>query len=111
MTCKIDHTAPDALPKFLCRVCNPDKSAPVKLTAPTEPVLNVDPEAVKANMRKRRRRLRAEVRELSDELEKFKLARVGKEMLKKADRRLMLAERELGKIEKTLDGEDEQCAA
>ena len=112
MTCKIDHTASDALPKFLCHVCNPDKSAPVKPTAPTEPVLNVDPEAVKTNMRKRRRRLRAEVRELSDELEKFKLARVGTAMIEKAERRWRLAYQELATLnDKLEDEEDSTCAA
>jgi hypothetical protein len=97
VTCKLDHSDPGTLPKTLCRVCNPSKSAP-RPTAPTEPVLNVDPEAVKHNLRKRRRRLRAEVRELSDELEKFKTARVGKDMIEKAERRWRLAYQELASL-------------
>jgi hypothetical protein len=110
--CKLNHDDPDTLPKFLCRVCNPDKSAPVKPTAPTEPVLNVDPEAVKTNMRKRRRRLRAEVKELADELEKFKLARVGKDMIEGAERRWRLAYQELATLTDKLDDADDlTCAA
>ena len=102
MTCKIDHNAPNAMPKFLCRMCNSDRPHAASST-PTEPVLNVNLEAVKHNIRKRRRRLRAEVRELADELEKFKLARVGKDMIEKAERSWQLAYQELAVLTDKLD--------
>ena len=106
MTCKFDHNDPDVIPKILCRACNPPKDRP-KPTAPTEPVLNVDPEAVKTNMCKRRRRLRAEVRDLSAELDKFKLARVGKDMIEGAERRWRLAYQELATLTDKLDDQED----
>lgn len=98
MTCKLDHSDPENIPLALCRVCNPRSGAPVKPTVAAEPVLNVDPATVAHNRKKRARRLRAEVRELSDELEKFKLARVGKDMIEKAERRWRLAYQELAML-------------
>jgi hypothetical protein len=109
--CKLDHSDPDVIPAVLCRVCNPPlKPIEDRLTKPTEPVLNVNPEAVKTNMRKRRRRLRAEVRELSDELEKFKLARVGKDMIDQAERRWRLAYQELAALNDKLDDQEDVAA-
>ena len=109
MTCKLDHSDPDVLPKFLCHACNPSMRSPAVTTVPTEPVLTTDPEAIKHYDRKRRRRLRAQVRELADELEKFKLARVGKDMIAKAERRWQIAYQELAAITDKLD--DEEVAA
>ena len=106
MTCKLDHNDPNMIPRIFCRACNP-KDGPIKLAAPTEPVLNVDPEAIKTNMRKRRRRLRAEVRELTAELDKFKLARVGKDMIEGAERRWRLAYQELAVLTDKLDDQAE----
>lgn len=110
--CKINHDDPDAFPKFLCRACNPDKFKPLGIGNHdrSEPVLNVDPELVARNIRKRRRRLRAEVRELSAELEKFKLARVGAGMIEQAERRWRLAYQELAAITDKLDDEEDVAA-
>jgi hypothetical protein len=111
MTCKIDHNDPDAMPKFLCRVCNPPKRGPVKPTVPTEPVMTADPEVIKHSLRRQRRRLRAEVKKLADELEKFKIARCGKEMIDKAERKWRLAYQELAVVTDKLNDKEEDVAA
>lgn len=111
MTCKLDHSDPDVIPAVLCRACNPPlKPLEDRLAKPAEPVLNVDPELVTRNVRKRRRRLRAEVRELAEDLEKLKLARVGKDMIAKAERKWQLAYQELAAITDKLDDTEEIAA-
>src|SRR5674476_987203 len=99
MPCKIDHTDPDGLPAFLCRVCNP---RPVTAARPTECAAitaTLKPEDALRYSRRRRRRLRAEVRALADELEKFKIARVGKAMVEAAESKWRNAYAELALME------------
>lgn len=85
MQCKTDHTDPENIPRALCRVCNPRSGAKPPSTEAAPIVATLKPEDALRYARKRKRRLLAEVRVLSDELEKFKLARVGKDMIEAAE--------------------------
>ena len=60
MNCRIDHTAEDALPIFLCRTCTP------RATMPVIEEVETPSESIKAIPKTRLRRLRAEERRLSD---------------------------------------------
>jgi hypothetical protein len=99
MACKIDHTDPDGLPAFLCRVCNPLPPLAVRSTERTTIEATLKPEDALRYARKRKRRLRAEVKALSDELEKFKIARVGKDMIEAAESKWRNAYAELALME------------
>ena len=98
MACKIDHTDPDGLPAFLCRACNP---LPLMAARPERVTIEatLKPEDALRYARKRKRRLRAEVKALSDELEKFKIARVGKDMIEAAESKWRNAYAELALTE------------
>ena len=97
MKCKLDHTDPDDLPAFLCRVCNPATAA--RSVERVAIAATLKPEDALRYARKRRRRLRAEVRALADELEKFKIARVGKDMIEAAESKWRNAYAELALTE------------
>lgn len=99
MECKIDHTDPDGLPAFLCRVCNPGPATAARSVERVAIEATLKPEDALRYARKRRRRLRAEVRALSDELEKFKLAHVGKAMIEDAESKWRNAYAELALTE------------
>ena len=98
MACKIDHTDPDSLPAFLCRVCNPSTTVARSVERATIEA-TLKPEDALRYARKRKRRLRAEVKALSDELEKFKIAHVGKDMIEAAESKWRSAYAELALTE------------
>ena len=99
MPCKIDHTDPGSIPKFLCLVCNPRSAAKPRTPECAPIVATLKPEDALRYARKRKRRLRAEVRALADELEKFKIARVGKDMIEAAESKWRNAYAELALME------------
>ena len=69
MICKIDHTDPDALPKFLCVACNPRGMASL---VPREIVMPEVTEEQKVRYaRKQMRRIRAEVKQIVGEIDKI----------------------------------------
>ena len=69
MICKIDHTDPDALPKFLCVACNPRGMASL---VPREIVMpEVTDEQKVRYARKKMRRIRAEVKQIVGEIDKI----------------------------------------
>jgi hypothetical protein len=95
MACKLDHTDPESLPAFLCRACNPLPPLAARSTERVAIEAALKPEDATRYARKRKRRLRAEVKALADELEKFKLARVGKDMIEAAESKWQNAYAEL----------------
>ena len=98
MACKIDHTDPENIPALLCLACHPRQKAKAH-TEGAPIVATLKPEDALRYARKRKRRLRAEVRALADELEKFKIARVGKDMIETAESRWRNAYSELALME------------
>jgi hypothetical protein len=86
-----------SIPEFLRRKPTPGAKPPSMEEAPV--VATLKPEDALRYARKRKRRLRAEVRALSDELEKFKIARVGKDMIEAAERKWLHAYTELASME------------
>ena len=99
MLCKIDHTDPENIPAFLCLVCHPRSAAKPRTVECAPVVATLKPEDALRYARKRKRRLRAEVKKLSDELEKFKIARVGKDMIEAAESKWRNAYAELALME------------
>ena len=99
MACKIDHTDPENIPVFLCHACNPRPGTKPPPVVDTLIVATLKPEDALRYARKRKRRLRAEVKKLSDELEKFKIARVGKDMIEAAESKWRNAYAELALME------------
>ncbi len=107
--CKINHDDPHelTLPKFLCRACNPpDPDAALFVAAAVKPwapgittQAEADPDTAKRYRAKKRRRLRAEVRERSEFLEKLRAARAAKTDIDKAERAWQSAYTELAALE------------
>lgn len=99
MPCKIDHSDPESIPVFLCAICNPRSGTTTRSAEHAAITATLKPEDALRYARKRKRRLRAEVRELAAELEKFKLARVGKDMIEAAESKWRNAYAELALME------------
>lgn len=102
MTCRIDHSDPACIPFFLCATCNPRKNASPAPVAAAAAAAAAAPEAVVDATRdnvKRRRRLRAEVRELNDKLTKLRATGASRTMIDDAERRWQSACDELATVD------------
>jgi hypothetical protein len=70
MTCKINHTDPDEVPAYLCRVCNPGKykPTPAPVRMPLTPTDSVAAQTEKFEKRQARK-LRAEAKRLQGQID------------------------------------------
>lgn len=70
MTCHIDHTAADTIPKILCRACHPELTQRVKTLTQPEADQKAEEQAELFEKRQRRK-LRKEAKRLQAEIDKI----------------------------------------
>ena len=104
MTCKIDHTVDGAIPPALCRACNPRAGQAADIYKEVVEVQGIAlAGSAETYRKKRRRKLRAEVKERSEYLDKLRTARAPKSEIDKAERGWKYAYTELATLEDTLE--------
>lgn len=103
MTCKIDHADPENIPQFLCRVCNPRKSATRDTALAAEDAeleaQAADPKADALREKIKKRRIRKLSNEIDRMEEKLKLiiGREPKALIDKLRASIQAAHQELRK--------------
>jgi hypothetical protein len=71
MTCKINHTDPDEVPAYLCRVCNPEKFERPLVAARAEATPTSVAEQTEKFEKRQARKLRAEAKRMQAEIDKI----------------------------------------